>query len=52
MYEKELADLMKQSENSHALAESAEGHLEELKKKLTDNQILMQVKYLHSPCSN
>ncbi|XP_071930277.1 kinesin-like protein KIN-UC isoform X6 [Coffea arabica] len=42
MYEKELADLMKQSENSHALAESAEGHLEELKKKLTDNQILMQ----------
>nr|XP_027104932.1 kinesin-like protein KIN-UC isoform X3 [Coffea arabica] len=43
MYEKELADLMKQSENSHALAESAEGHLEELKKKLTDNQILMQM---------
>ncbi|XP_027111496.1 kinesin-like protein KIN-UC isoform X2 [Coffea arabica] len=42
MYEKKIADLMKQSENSHARAESAEGHLEELKKKLTDNQILMQ----------
>ncbi|XP_027163894.1 kinesin-like protein KIN-UC isoform X2 [Coffea eugenioides] len=43
MYEKKIADLMKQSENSHARAESAEGHLEELKKKLTDNQILMQM---------
>ncbi|KAL3523496.1 hypothetical protein ACH5RR_016330 [Cinchona calisaya] len=42
MYEKKIADLMKQSEFAHSRTESAEGHLEVMKKKLNDLQSSMQ----------
>ena len=43
MYEHKIADVMKQSDVAHARAESAEGHVEAMKKKLSDLQMSMQV---------
>lgn len=48
MYEKKIADMLKQSEVLYSQAESAEGHLEVRKKKLTDLQLSMQVNHLYS----
>lgn len=42
MYEKKIADLMKQSETNRTRAESAEGHLDAMEKKLSDVQLSMQ----------
>lgn len=43
MYEHKIADVMKQSEVACARAESAEGHVEAIKKKFSDLQMSMQV---------
>lgn len=51
MYEKKIADLMRQTEADSARAESAEEHLNTMKEKLNDLQLSMQVNYsyyLHS----
>lgn len=45
MYEKKIADLMEQSETNRIRAESAEEHLDAMKKKLSDLQLSMQVNH-------
>lgn len=45
MYEKKIADLMKQSETNRTQAESAEELLDAMKKKLSDLQLSMQVNH-------